>query len=62
MNLFGYLFAGYSIIFAVIFFYVLFIWRRQIRLEADLKVIETRLDALRENASAAAAPQSRSAP
>ncbi len=41
----GYLFAAYSAIFIVIFLYVLFIWRRQARLEADLKVLEARIAA-----------------
>jgi CcmD family protein len=39
----GYLFAAYSIIFAVIFVYVLFLWRRQTRLESELKTLEGRL-------------------
>ena len=35
MENFGYLFAAYTIIFAVIFLYVVFIWRRQSRLELN---------------------------
>lgn len=49
----GYLAAAYAIIFAVIFFYVLFIWRRQVALEAELRAIEARLKTL-----AAGAPPS----
>ena len=35
----GYLFAAYTIVFAVIFLYVLFIWRRQAALEARLRAV-----------------------
>jgi CcmD family protein len=42
----GYLFAAYSIIFAVIFFYVVFIWRRQAALDAELRALEARMAAL----------------
>ncbi len=42
----GYLFAAYSIIFAVIFFYVVFIWRRQAALDAELRALEARIAAL----------------
>jgi len=41
----GYLFAAYTIVFAVIFLYVLFIWRRQAALEAELRTLEARLRA-----------------
>jgi CcmD family protein len=44
----GYLFAAYSIIFAVIFLYVLFIWRRQAALDAELRSLEARMAALTE--------------
>ncbi len=47
MEHFGYLFAAYSIIFAAIFLYVVFIWRRQSRLEEEVRAMEERLDALR---------------
>jgi CcmD family protein len=43
MEHFDYLFAAYSIIFVVIFAYVVFIWRRQVRLEADIRAMEARL-------------------
>jgi CcmD family protein len=61
MDNFGYLFAAYSIIFAVIFLYVVFIWRRQSRLEVELRAIEARLKEVREEIDSHAAPQSRSA-
>lgn len=46
----GYLAAAYSIIFVVIFLYVVFIWRRQAALEAELRAMEARLRALGEAA------------
>jgi CcmD family protein len=48
MENFGYLFAAYTIIFAVIFLYVMFIWRRQRRLEEEVAALERRLAALGE--------------
>lgn len=51
MEHFGYLFAAYSIIFAAIVFYVMFIWRRQAALEAELRALEARLRALTENST-----------
>jgi CcmD family protein len=48
----GYLFAAYTIIFVVIFLYVLFIWRRQTRLEAGLRAMESRLKDVRDELSA----------
>lgn len=42
----GYLFAAYGAIFVGIFLYVLFAWRRQSRLEADLRSLETRVQSL----------------
>jgi CcmD family protein len=42
----GYLFVAYTIIFVAIFLYVLFVWRRQAELEAELRAIEARLRAL----------------
>jgi CcmD family protein len=47
MEHFGYLFAAYSIIFAVIFLYVLFIWRRQSQLEGELHAMEERIKNLK---------------
>ena len=46
MEHFGYLFAAYSVIFAAIFLYVAFVWRRQAQLEGELRALETRLKAL----------------
>jgi CcmD family protein len=43
MENFGYLFAAYTIIFAVIFLYVIFLWRRQRRLEREVAALEARL-------------------
>ena len=45
----GYLFAAYSIIFAVIFLYVVFIWRRQAALDAELRALEARMAALTQS-------------
>lgn len=53
MNNLSYLFAAYSLIFAVIFLYVLFLWRRQVALGAELNAVEARLDALRKAQSSA---------
>jgi CcmD family protein len=61
MDNFGYLFAAYTIIFAVIFLYVVFIWRRQTRLEVELRAMEAQLKGLREELKVRAMPQSRSA-
>jgi CcmD family protein len=47
----GYLFAAYSIVFAVIFLYVVFIWRRHAALEAELQTLEARLRAVAENSA-----------
>jgi CcmD family protein len=61
MDNFGYLFAAYTIIFAVIFLYVVFIWRRQSRLEIELRAMEVRLKEVCDEIEARSAPQSRSA-
>ena len=50
-----YLFAAYAIIFAVILGYVIFIWRRQAALEAELRAIEARMKALEKDGRASAA-------
>ena len=44
MEHFGFLFAAYSIIFAAIFLYVIFIWRRQSTLDAELRALEAKLN------------------
>ena len=46
MENFGYLFVAYAIIFAVIFGYVIFIWRRQAALETELRAMEARMRAI----------------
>jgi CcmD family protein len=43
----GYLFVAYSIIFAAIALYVMFLWRRQARLESSLRGLEIQLNELR---------------
>jgi CcmD family protein len=55
----SYLFVAYTIIFAVIFGYVLFIWRRQVALEAELRALEARMRALDQTAGVAKAAGSR---
>ena len=60
MENFGYLFAAYSIIFVVIFLYVVFIWRRQAALDAELRALEARMAALTEGSAAGGAPPPRS--
>jgi CcmD family protein len=55
----GYLFAAYSIIFAVIFLYVMFIWRRQTALDAELRTLEARMAALQESSTASSASDPR---
>jgi CcmD family protein len=54
MEHFGYLFAAYSIIFGVLFIYVVFIWRRQVALDAELGRLEAGLKALTEKSEGAA--------
>ena len=46
MDHFTFLVAAYSIIFGVIFLYVLYVWRRQAALEAELRTMEDRLNSL----------------
>lgn len=58
----SYLFAAYTVIFAVIFLYVLFLWRRQARLEVELRSLESGLRNVQAELAARAAPSSRSAP
>jgi len=59
----SYLFAAYSIIFAAIAMYVVFIWRRQARLDTRLRGLEVQLRELRAELEAdspgATAEQSR---
>jgi CcmD family protein len=44
----NYLFAAYSIIFAAIALYVMFLWRRQLRLDGKLRRLELQLSQLHE--------------
>lgn len=60
MQDFGYLFAAYSIIFAVIFLYVTLIWRRQAGLEAEVRAIEARLKELGQGSPGTSADTSKS--
>jgi CcmD family protein len=53
MEHFDYLFAAYTIIFGVIFAYVVFMWRRQARLETELRAMEARLRNLKTTAPSA---------
>jgi CcmD family protein len=59
MDNLSYLFAAYAIIFVVIFGYVLFIWRRQVALEGELRALEARMRAVAPAAGAAQAGESR---
>jgi CcmD family protein len=59
MEHFGYLLAAYSIIFGVIFLYVMFIWRRQAALDAELRALEARMQSLK---SAGTQPDGSTAP
>ena len=45
----SYLFAAYSIIFAAIFLYVMFLWRRQARLDNQLRRLEAQLREVQED-------------
>ncbi|HUN59936.1 MAG TPA: CcmD family protein [Candidatus Binataceae bacterium] len=47
----GYLVIAYSIIFAAIFLYVAFLWRRQARLNDEVRAIELKLNELRAELS-----------
>lgn len=44
----SYLFAAYSIIFAAIVSYLIFLWRRQVRLDSRLRGLQTQLIAMRQ--------------
>jgi CcmD family protein len=53
----GYLVAAYTIIFAAIFLYIVFLWRRQARLNDEVRAIEAKLEELQaELARSEAAP------
>jgi len=61
MDNFGCLFAAYTNIFAVIFLYVIFIWRRQSRLEVELRAMEARLKDVRDELNSRPPSNARSA-
>jgi CcmD family protein len=42
----SYLVVAYSIIFVAIFLYVVFLWRRQARLNDEMRAIEAKLEQL----------------
>jgi CcmD family protein len=44
----SYLFAAYSIIFVAIVLYLIFLWRRQVRLDSRLRGLETQLNVMRQ--------------
>jgi CcmD family protein len=44
----SYLFVAYSIIFAAIVLYVMFLWRRQARLDTRLRGLEIQLNEMRD--------------
>jgi len=46
MDNLSYLVVAYSIIFIVIFLYVVFMWRRQTRLDDEMRAIEAKLEQL----------------
>ena len=54
MDNLGYLVAAYSLIFAGIFLYVMFVARRQARLEVELEEMEAVFERLRESSRAGA--------
>ena len=47
----SYLFAAYSIIFAAIALYVIFLWRRQARLDSRLRGLEMQVNDIRGEGS-----------
>jgi CcmD family protein len=55
MEHFDYLFAAYSIIFIVIFAYVVFIWRRQARMETEIRAMEERVKSLKNPSQSSSA-------
>jgi CcmD family protein len=55
----GYLAAAYSIIFAAIFLYVVFLWRRQSRLYTEISSLESKLKELRTELSREEPPSGR---
>jgi CcmD family protein len=60
MDNLGFLAAAYTIIFAAIFLYVVFLWRRQARLNTEMHALEQKLEGLRAELAREAPPGSRS--
>lgn len=56
----GYLVAAYAIIFAAIFLYIVFLWRRQVRLNDEVRAIEARLEELQAELARSEATPGRS--
>jgi CcmD family protein len=48
MDNLSYLFAAYSIIFAAVVLYVMFLWRQQARLDSRLRGLEIQLNEIRD--------------
>ena len=62
MEHFGFLCAAYSLIFAAIFLYVVFIGRRQRRLEAQISAAEVQLKEITERLSSSRLPRPNTSP
>jgi CcmD family protein len=45
----SYLFVAYSVIFAAVAIYVMFLWRQQARLDSRLRVLESQLNEIRND-------------
>jgi CcmD family protein len=60
MDNLGFLAAAYTIIFVAIFLYVVFLWRRQAQLNAEMRRLEMKLEGLRAELTREAPPDSRS--
>jgi CcmD family protein len=52
MDHLSYLLAAYSVIFTAIFLYLVFIWRRQSRIETDIRTAEALLKEVRAELAA----------
>ncbi len=46
MDNLGYLFAAYSAIWVVLFLYVLSLWRKQNRIDAELQMLKDKVEAV----------------
>jgi CcmD family protein len=56
----GYLVVAYTIIFAAIFLYIVFLWRRQARLNDEVRAIEAKLEELQAELTRSEATPGRS--